>query len=114
MISITTDLIKEFKEYGITLIPEASTNSKTSIPCVTYFERDNSDYKTGNTVGYSDISYTIQIWDKNYKNLIQTSLQIDDIMKKLGFSRISANEQMIDGLHRKILIYNILLKENFN
>ena len=113
MFNATPELIQEFEAAGLTLIPEDATDSKTRFPCITYLEQGNSDYAIGNTIGYSDISYLIQIWAQNEKTLTALCADVDKIMKSLLFRRTSMNYQHINGLYRKILTYERVIKEHF-
>lgn len=40
---------------------ELFVDSKTPLPCITYLEAGNSDNLTGDTLGYSDITFNVKI-----------------------------------------------------
>lgn len=113
MMDVTPELIRIFQENGIDLIPEDATDSKTPIPCVTYYEQNNADNVVGDTLGYSDVSYMLQLWGYDMAGLMKTRGVVDSIMKSAGFRRSTFNHQTIDGLHRYILGYERLIREIF-
>jgi hypothetical protein len=41
---------------------ELTLTSNTKTPCISYQERNNYATESGDTLGYSRISYTIKIW----------------------------------------------------
>lgn len=71
---------------------ELALTSKTTVPCISYQERDNADAETGNTLGYSRISYTVKVWGNEIKQIKQYAKQIDDVLRALGFKRVSSGE----------------------
>lgn len=85
------------------------------IPCISYMESNNSDYLTGDTLGYSNIQYLIKVWGTNIEDLQGYSQSIDSALKEKGFKRVSsveiydANSSMI----QKVLTYEAIGKELF-
>ena len=70
MIDYDAELVSALK----TVLPthyELALTSKTSTPCISYQERDNADTDTGDTLGYSRISYTIKVWGNEIKQIKQ-------------------------------------------
>lgn len=99
-----------------TILPtyyEMTLHSGLETPCISYMERDNSAQETGDTIGYSRISYTIKVWGNDIGQLQQYAQQIDTTLRAIGFKRISSNE-MYDNqstMIQKILGYEALAKE---
>ena len=61
MINYDVEIVSALK----TVLPthyELALTSKTATPCISYQERDNADIETGDTIGYSRISYTVKVW----------------------------------------------------
>lgn len=109
---IVPDICKIFNEKGVIIVPQMDIDSNMLPPCITYMPMDNSDIAVGDNVGYSEVSYQFQVWNRKYSELIKSSEKVDKIMKQLKFVRISAPEQCIDGLFRKILTYRRIVKES--
>lgn len=91
MINFDKELVSALNKILPTHYELALTNKKT-IPCISYQERDNADAETGDTIGYSRISYTIKVWGNEIKQIKQYAKQIDSILRPLGFKRISSGE----------------------
>ena len=89
MIDYDTNIVSALQ----TVLPthyELVLTSKTPKPCISYQERDNTDTETGDTLGYSRISYTIKVWGNDIKLIKQYAKQIDAVLRPLGFKRISS------------------------
>lgn len=112
MIDATLQLKEIFATEGIALLPAMATDSSAQIPCVTYFESENTDNRIGDTIGYSNIRYQIEVWSRDEPTLMELSQKVDTIMKKHRFARHMSGYQIVDGLHRRILGYRRLVKEN--
>jgi hypothetical protein len=90
MIDYDAELVSALK----TVLPthyELALTSKTPTPCISYQERNNADAETGDTIGYSNISYTVKVWGNELKLIKQYAKQIDNVLRKLGFKRTSSN-----------------------
>jgi hypothetical protein len=101
-----------------TILPtyyEMALTSKATIPCISYMGRDNRVEVNGNTIGYSRISYTVKVWGRNIKDIQRYSLEIDRVMRTLGFTRISSGE-LYDNqstMIQKIMAYEALALESY-
>lgn len=113
MIDVIPELRTIFKNNGIELIPEDASDSSEKYPCVTYREIENTDNKTGDTLGYSNIAFSFQIWAYKASEIISLCTKTDNIMKEYKFERYMSSEQVFDGLHRKILGYRRIVKEKY-
>lgn len=67
---------------------ELALTGKEQTPCISYQERNNYDDVTGNTLGYSKISYTIKVWGREVAELKKYALRIDAVLRTLGFKRL--------------------------
>lgn len=115
MIDYNKEVVSALK----TVLPtyyELALTKNTSTPCISYQERDNAATDTGDTLGYSRISYTIKIWANSIATIQQYVPEVDKIMRTLGFKRLSANElhDPQSTMIQKILTYEALGLENFN
>lgn len=113
------DFNKELISALNTVLPthhELALTNKEETPCISYQERNNYDDSTGDTLGYSRISFTVKVWSKSIADLQKYSLEIDKVLRPLGFRRISAAELSDRNslMKQKILTYEALASENFN
>lgn len=113
------DYHKELVSALNTVLPtyyELALTSKTKTPCISYQERNNYDTDTGDTIGYSRISYTVKVWGNDIAQIQKYVLLVDKALRAIGFKRISANElhDNASTMIQKILTYECLALENFN
>ena len=94
---------------------ELALTSNTKTPCISYQERNNYVSTTGDTLGYSYISYTVKVWGNDIGELQRYSLQIDNALRLLGFNRVSSQElhDPQSTMIQKILTYEALALENY-
>ena len=109
---------KELVAARNTILPthyELALTSGIKTPCISYQERNNADAETGDTLGYSRISYTIKVWGNDIGELQQYALKIDKTLRPLGFKRISSNElyDTQSTMIQKILGFEALAQEEY-
>lgn len=94
---------------------ELALTSKTQTPCISYQERNNYDTDTGDTLGYSIISYTVKVWGNDIAIIQNYAKEIDKVLRPLGFKRTSAQElhDTQSTMIQKILTYEALALENY-
>ena len=94
---------------------EMVLHSGLATPCISYMELNNYDYMSGNTMGYSRLSYQVKVWGNNIAELQQYALEIDKVLRPLGFTRISTNElyDHQSTMIQKILTYEALALEKW-
>ena len=112
------DFHAEFISALNTVLPshhELALTSKETTPCISYQERNNYDTDTGDTLGYSRISFTVKVWSTAIADLQKYSLEIDKALRPLGFKRISSGELSDRNslMKQKILTYEALASENY-
>lgn len=112
------DLHDEFISALNTVLPahhELALTSKEKTPCISYQERNNYDAATGDTLGYSYISFTVKVWSTSIADLQKYSLEIDSVLRPIGFKRISSGElsDRNSQMKQKILTYEALASENY-
>ena len=91
MIDFDKQLVSALK----TVLPthhELALTANISVPCISYQERDNADTTTGDTLGYSRVSYTVKVWGNEIKQIKHYAKQIDTVLRSLGFNRVSTGE----------------------
>lgn len=94
---------------------EMALTSRTATPCISYQERNNYVESNGDTLGYSRISYTVKVWANDVALLQKYAKEIDDVLRPLGFKRLSSGE-LYDNqstMIQKILTYECLALENY-
>lgn len=114
MIDYTPTLVEALK----TILPvhyELKLSSGTKTPCISYQERSNAAEETGDTLGYSRISYTIKVWGNDLEQLNNYAKQIDNVLRPLGWKRTGANELFSyqSSMIQKILTYEAKALETF-
>lgn len=114
MIDYDAQLVSALK----TVLPthhELVLTSKTKTPCISYQEDDNYDDVTGDTLGYSRISYIVKVWSTEIAELKKHSATIDKVLRPLGFKRTSTSELADPNstMIQKILIYEAMASENY-
>ena len=94
---------------------EMALTSKTSVPCISYMELNNYVETSGDTLGYSRLRYQVKVWGHNISELQKYALEIDKVLRPLGFIRISSGELYDNNstMIQKILTYEALASENY-
>jgi hypothetical protein len=85
------------------------------VPCFSYMEAGNYDDATGDTLGYSVISYQVKVWATDVATIQVNALLADAAMRGLGFKRTSAAElhDRNSSMIQKVMIYEALGLENY-
>lgn len=112
------DYSKEIVNALKTILPthyEMALTSKEKTPCISYLELNNAATDTGDTLGYSRVSYQIKVWGNEIATIQEYALEIDRKLKPMGFKRISSGElyDKTSTMIQKILTYEGLALENF-
>ena len=89
--------------------------SGTKTPCISYQEQNNYTDTNGDTIGYSTISYQIKIWGTDLAVIKHYLLQVDEVLRKLGFTRIITGElhDRNSAMIQKIMLYEATAYEEF-
>lgn len=94
---------------------ELTLTSNTKTPCISYMERDNYTTDSGDTLGYSRISYTVKIWANDIALIQKYALQVDAALRSIGLSRTSSGElyDTQSTMIQKIMNYEGLALETY-
>ena len=94
---------------------EMALTSKTATPCISYMETNNYTSTSGDTLGYSYITYQVKVWANDIAVLQQYALEVDKALRPIGFKRIASNELYDNNstMMQKILTYEALASENY-
>lgn len=114
MIDYSKQLVTALK----TVLPthyEMALHSGLKTPCISYMETNNYSTESGDSLGYSRISYQVKVWGDKIADLQKYSLQIDSVLRPLGFKRIASGElyDQNSTMIQKILTYECLALENY-
>jgi hypothetical protein len=114
MINLHEEIVKTLE----TILPthyEMVLHSGLEVPCISYMELNNYDLDTGNTIGYSRVTYQIKVWANRVMDLQKYSLMIDKALRPLGFNRISSGElfDYQSSMMQKILTFECTALEEF-
>lgn len=114
MIDFATNIVSALE----TVLPtyyELALTSGTKTPCISYQERNNYVSATGNTRGYSYISYTVKVWGNDIAEINKYAMEIDSVLRPLGFKRTSSGE-LFDNhstMIQKIMTFEALALEDY-
>ena len=89
--------------------------SDIKTPCISYMEMNNYVSTTGNTRGYSYITYQVKVWANDIALIQKYAEEVDNALRPLGFKRISSGE-LYDNqstMIQKILTYEALALEDY-
>ena len=114
MIDFTPSIVEALK----TILPtyyELKLTSNTKTPCISYQERSNAAEDTGDTLGYSRISYTIKVWGNDLEQLNNYAQMIDKKLRPMGWKRTGSQElhSYQSSMIQKIMNYECLALERF-
>ena len=112
------DYHKELVKALNTILPthyEMVLHSGLKTPCISYMETNNSVSNKGDTLAYSRITYQVKVWGNDISVLQKYALQIDEVLRPLGFTRIASGE-LYDNqstMIQKILTFEALALEEY-
>lgn len=94
---------------------EMVLHSGLTTPCISYMELNNYADSNGDTIGYSRITYQVKVWGNNISDLQMYAMQIDSVLRPLGWKRISSGELYDNqsSMIQKIMTYEALALETF-
>lgn len=98
---------------------EMILHSGLETPCISYMETNNysisEDNNSSATFGYSRITYQVKVWAKDIADIQKYSLEVDLVLRPLGFKRISSGELYDNNssMIQKIITYEAIASEEF-
>ena len=101
-----------------TILPthyEMVLHRRLATPCISYMEINNYVDSNGDTLAYSRINYQIKVWGNDIAELQQYAMQIDAVLRPLGWKRISSGEMYDNNstMIQKIMTYEALAYETY-
>lgn len=114
MINYHAELVKALN----TVLPthyEMTLTSKTPTPCISYMETNNYVSTNGDTLGYSVVVYQVKVWGHSIGELQKYAMEIDEVLRPLGFTRTSTNElyDRESTMIQKIMSFEAMALEEF-
>lgn len=115
MINYHKNLVAALSKTGLPVHYEMSLHSGLATPCISYMESNNYVERNGDTLGYSVLAYQVKVWGNDIAAIQEIALQIDNVLRPLGFKRTSSGElyDRTSTMLQKIMIYEALGQENF-
>lgn len=94
---------------------EMTLTSDTKTPCISYMEMNNYDEAIGDSIGYSRVQFRVKVWATEIALIQKYALEVDQVLRPLGFKRISSGELYDNNssMIQKIMTYEGLALENF-
>lgn len=94
---------------------EMTLHSGLDVPCLSYMETNNYTSESGDTLSYSRITYQVKVWATTIADIQKYALQVDLVLRPLGFKRIASGELYDNNsaMIQKILTYECLALENY-
>lgn len=94
---------------------EMALTSKTETPCISYMETNNYTSASGDTLGYSYIRYQVKVWANDIGEIQKYALEVDNVLRPLGFKRMSSGELYDNNstMIQKIMNYEALASETY-
>jgi hypothetical protein len=88
----------------------------TKTPCISYMETNNYVSTNGDTLGYSVLQYQVKVWGNDIVALHNYAMEIDAVLRPLGFKRTSTGElyDRNSTMIQKIMTYEAMALEEFN
>ena len=113
------DYHSEFVAALETVLPvyyEMFLHSGIKTPCISYMELNNYTRETGDTLGYSYITFQVKVWGNDLAALQAYALAVDRVLRPLGFKRISSGELADNNsaMIQKIMTYEALALESYS
>ena len=94
---------------------EMALTKDTKTPCISYMESNNYVAEYGSNLTYSRITYQVKIWSNSIAEIQGYVAEVDNVMRELGFKRISSGELYDNNstMIQKILTYEALGLEQY-
>lgn len=95
---------------------EMTLKRGTATPCISYMETNDYVDSNGDTLGYGRVTFQVKVWANNISDIQKYALQIDDVLRPLGFTRINSNElyDINSTMIQKVMTFEALYLEQFN
>lgn len=94
---------------------EMALTSGTKTPCISYMETNNYVVAEGEYKGYSRVQYQVKVWANDIALIQQYSGLVAEVLRPLGFVRVSSGELYDNesSMIQKIMNFEALFLEEF-
>lgn len=115
MVDFHKNLVSALESIGLPVQYEMALTRKTKVPCISYMESNNYTTAAGDTLGYSYITYIVKVWANDVAAIQRYSLEVDKVLRPLGFKRIASGELYDNNssMIQKIMTFEALASENY-
>lgn len=108
---------KELRTALNTILPthyEMTLTSGTKTPCISYMETNNYSIADSSRQSYSRVRFQIKVWATDIEIIQDNALKVDEVMRSLGFSRVSSGELYDNNsaMIQKIMTYEATAHES--
>lgn len=90
---------------GLTVYYELFADASIPFPAITYMESGNNAAAEGDTLAYSNVTFTVKIWADQISQACSYAEMVDQAMREMGYRRESSNELTVGTQISKILTY---------
>lgn len=108
MIDIKPSMVSNLATLGLPVVAEPFLTEDTQKPCISYYVENDIQYLTGDTLGYSNIYFTVKVWGTRISEIEQYAIQLDALMRSLGFTRTGTADIWVDNVGNKTMRYRAL------
>ena len=77
---------------------EISTDSKTTLPCITYLSLNESELAQGDTINYETVAYQVKAWGRTMSELATIKYDLKKIFKENGWHLLSTQTTSHEGV----------------
>ena len=105
MIDVKTYVVAQLATTNIPVHYELFVDKNTPIPCITYFEANNSDGALGDTLEYGNSVMNVKVWGYDVGTLETNAALVDDVMKNIGYRRTTSYHNWLNGLGHYFMRY---------
>ena len=113
MLNVKPSIVENLLTLGYPVVAEMFLTQDIDIPCISYSLENDVQDLTGDTLGYSNVYYTIKIWGKRIADVEPIAINVDELMRSLGFRRVGTNEMVYEDVFNKTIRYRALGLELF-
>lgn len=108
---------KELRTALNTVLPthyEMTLTSGTKTPCISYMELNNYSVADGGIQAYSRVKFQVKVWASDIAIIQDNALKVDEVMRSLGFTRLSSGEMYDNNssMIQKIMTYEAMALES--
>ena len=113
MLNIKPSMVSNLSTLELPVVAEPFLTEDTPKPCISYSVENDVQYLTGDTLGYSNIYFTVKVWGTRISDIEENAVKLDELMRSLGFTRTGTIDLWFDNVGNKTMRYRALGLELF-